>query len=116
MKGFRPSTVAKKAIGDYAAAQAEVRRITAMKTFVEAWITDAVAGDAALGRTGACFGTDPQVAVSQADRRAMLERGIVCYAGSGNYFQADLTGDCPRIIHRRPLAQRYVNLIPAWNA
>lgn len=116
MKGFRPSTVAKRAIGDFAAAQAEAKRVTALKTFAEAWITDAVAGDAALGRIGACFGTDPQVAVSQADRRAMLERGIVCYAGSGNYFQADLTGERPRVVQRRPLAQRFVELVPGGHA
>lgn len=116
MKGFRPSTVAKRAVGDFAAAQAEAKRVTALKTFVEAWITDAVVGDAALGRTGACFGTAPQEAVSQADRRAMLERGIVCYAGSGNYFQADLTGERPRVVQRRPLAQRFVELIPGGHA
>ncbi len=116
MKGFRPSTSVRKALDDYAAVQAEAKRVTVMKAYVEAWTSDTVAGDAALGRTGSCFGTAPQDSITQADRRAMLERGIVCYAGSGNYFQADLTGEKPRIIQRRPLAQRFIELVPGGNA
>jgi len=115
VNGYRPATV-RKALGDYHAAQVEAQRILALKTFAEAWIADAVAGDAALGRTGACFGVTPQQAVGQAERHALLARGIVCYAGSGNYFQADLTGERPRIIQRRPLAQRFVEIVPGGTA
>ncbi|MBS3927784.1 MAG: hypothetical protein KGZ65_04250 [Sphingomonadales bacterium] len=115
VNGFRPSYM-RRALQDYSTASQEAERVTAAKAFVEMWIADAVAGDAALGRTGACFVVSPQEAVDQATRKALLVRGIVCYAGSGNYFQADLTGDTPRVIQRRPLAQRFVQLAPGGNA
>ncbi len=113
--GFRPATL-RRHMREYAIARTEAERILAAKTFTEAWIGESVAGDAALGRTGACFGVPPEEAVTQADRRALLVRGIVCYSGSGNYFQADLTGPLPRVVHRRPLAQRFVQLEPGGSA
>lgn len=111
INGFRPSTV-KKALADYAAAKAEAERITTLKAIVEGWIEQTIAGDVAIGRTGACFGVPPEKAVTQADRKTLLMRGIVCYSGAGNYFQADLTGALPRIIQRRPLASRFIQLTP----
>lgn len=111
MNGYRPSTTRKlvdQAKATMAAAEA--------KAFVEGWIAETIAGDAALGRTGACFTQPPEQAVGQAARRALLERGVVCYAGSGNYFQADLKTMPVAIIQRRPLAQRYVRLFPGGTA
>ena len=115
VNGFRNSTIAKN-IQTFAEAKIEAKRVEALKTAVESWITQTVEGDAAIGRKGTDFGVSPSASVSQADRRALLERGVVCYQGSGNYFQADLTGDNARILHRRPLAQRFVELIPGGNA
>ena len=102
MNGYRPSTVR--------------RIVEEAKAYVENWIAESVAGDAALGRSGANFTTPPEQVVSQAARKALLARGIVCYAGSGNYFQADLTTFPPAVIQRRPLAQRYVRLVPGGTA
>ena len=110
MNGFRPSTVRHLLL-----TRAELEKVK-KKESVEMWIAQSVAGDAALGRTGACFGVDPHDYVTQEDRRALKARGIVCYSGSGNYFQADLTGTHPRVIQRRPLAQRFVELIPGASA
>jgi hypothetical protein len=97
-------------------ALAEAKLELEKRAIVQAWIGDAILGDVALGRNGMNFTVPPEEAVSQAARRALKERGIVCYAGAGNYFQADLTGQHPRVIQRRPLAQRFVVLTPEGKA
>ena len=93
----------------------EMNIVIEKKRMLEKWIADTVEGDANLGRTGECFAVDPAKAVSQRDLRRMRDKGIICYSGSGNYIQADMN-DRIRIIHRRPLAQRYVMLVPGGHS
>ena len=80
------------------------------KDLAEAWIAKAVEGDAALGRSGSNFSMPPEKAIKNSIKD-LNKRGIRAYSGSGNYFQVDITGDRPRIIQRRPLAKRYLELI-----
>ena len=123
MNGFRGKTTKKmEAERNAAIAPAKERALAEAKlelekrTIVQTWIADAILGDVALGRNGMNFTVPPEEAVSQAARRALKERGIICYAGAGNYFQADMTGEHPRVIQRRPLAQRFVVIIPGGHA
>ena len=87
--------------------------VAAHKAVVEAWMRDAVAGDARLGRGDANFQASPAVALKP-HLKALRARGIVVYAGSGNVVLADVRGATPVVLQRRPLAQRQLRLRPIY--
>lgn len=93
------------------AQRAEERRREGLKGRVKDWFRAEIAADAALGRSNASFGEDPRRVLQGAAAR-MNERGVVIFCGSGNFVLADLKGPAPVVIHRRPLAQRRVRLLP----
>mgnify|MGYP001558322434 CR=1 FL=1 len=75
-----------------------------------AWIAETIAGDAVAGRSSRDFVVDPEVQV-RPHAQALNKRGVRIYAGSGNFFLVDVNGRAPRVLQRRPLAQRYVELV-----
>lgn len=72
---------------------------------VEQWMADATAGDHALGRGEQNWAEPPTPAL-----RPLLpvfrDRGIKVYVGGGQVVLADLSAPRPRLVQRRPLAQR----------
>jgi len=81
------------------------------KRFAEKWIESVVSADAAAGLSDHNFGVPPARQMGQEAITDMRARGINIYTGSGNFFLVDLNGSWPRIIQRRPLAQRYVEIL-----
>mgnify|MGYP001560750617 CR=1 FL=1 len=80
------------------------------KTLVENWIARTLRGDAAIGRMGKNFAEDPTKAFPKKEIARLNSIGVRVYCGSGNVFLADLKGPNPKVIQRRPLAQRFVEL------
>ncbi len=81
----------------------------ANRLLAEGWIDAAVRGDAALGRSSKNFVDEPEK-VLRKRVRDFNARGVRLYSGSGNIFVVDVTRERPRIVQRRPLAQRFVEL------
>lgn len=88
---------------------AALDRAQAKKIALEAWILQALAGDEALGRGEHNFAQPPTAGMRQFVP-GLNSRGISVYVGSGNLLLADLRGESPMVIQRRPLAQRYVKV------
>ena len=80
-----------------------------LKAVVEAWIDLEVRGDVARGRHDGNFTDDPAKTMKR-QVRLFNAAGTRIYVGSGNLFLADVAGLEPRVIQRRPLAQREIVL------
>ena len=91
-------------------------RLKRNKATLEAWLKMATFGDAAAGRGDHNWSTPPKKCLRQKEVDAMRQRGMVVYVAPGQVIIADLTGQYPRVRQRRPLAERYVELVPETEA
>jgi len=87
-----------------------VKKREGNKSLAEAWITDTIKPDHEAGLSDNSFVLSPERQIPNELRLRLNSRGIRVYNGAGNVFLVDITGDRPRIIQRRPLAQRYIEL------
>ncbi len=101
MNGWRPH----KLIQHFKSEQ----RAGLRKRLLESWIADAVAGDAALGRSDKNWAESPLLGMKAA-LPTLKAKGILVYAGSGQLVLADMKPEAPLVMQRRPLAQREVFL------
>jgi predicted phosphohydrolase len=85
------------------------------KAAVETWIKKTIEGDVALKRGNHNYSDDPVKTLKKV-LPELKKQGIAVYVGAGNIIMADLKCDEPFILHRRPLAQRYVTLAPEIRA
>ncbi len=81
-----------------------------VKALAEAWITEVCDAAVKMGRTAANFVHPPAEQIPNEVRKTLNARGIRVYVGGDNLFLVDVNGEHPRLIPRRPLAQRYAQL------
>ena len=77
---------------------------------VESWIEKVVQGDHDRGYNDSRFSISPRKQFSQEALDEMRGKGWRIYLGGGNFFLANLNGERPTVMQRRPLAARYVKL------
>ena len=87
-------------------------RLARNKAITEAWLEPATRGDKDIGRGDHNWAAPPKQCLTQAALDRLRSRGIAAYVSPGQFILADLTGKHPRIRQRRPLAERYVELVP----
>lgn len=88
-------------------------RIAMNKEIVEDWLEGVTKGDAAIGRGDHNWTKKPSKVFTQAQVDRLRSIGIAVYISPGQVIFADLTGPFPRVRQKRPLAERYVELVPA---
>lgn len=87
-------------------------RLERNKTLVERWLKNVVGpGDIEAGRGDHNWCRPPRKCLTQDLVDAMRSRGIALYVTPGQFIAADLTGERPRVRQRRPLAERYLELL-----
>lgn len=80
------------------------------KKLVESWIGLATAGDHNLGRGDHNWAAPPTPMLKKLVP-AFKDKGINVYVGGGQFLLVDMKPKNPLVIQRRPLAQRYVEII-----
>lgn len=80
------------------------------KAKAESWIKGITEAASRSGRSNDNFITPPAKQFGKAAILGLNQRGIRIYSGSGEVFLVDTNGDSPRIVQRRPLAQRFIKL------
>ena len=82
------------------------------KARVERWLKNVVGpADVENGHSECNWSTPPRKCLTQAMVDALRRRGIAVYVTPGQFIAADLTGENPRIRQRRPLSERYIELV-----
>lgn len=92
------------------AADEVVVRMVRNKSLAEGWIEKTIQPDIDAGLSDDNFMVSPAKQVTQEQLKALQSKGIKVYHGGGNFFLVDCKQKNPHIIHRRPLAQRYIEL------
>ena len=91
-------------------------RLMRNKARVEGWLHQVGLCDIRAGRSRNNWTAPPSKCLNQAMIDSLRARGIVAYVTAGQFIVADLTGENPKIRQRRPLAERYIELVEGGTA